>query len=121
MKTAAGAREKKDFEAANILRALLGETEEKPADLLELSCNLDDMSPEEMGFAMEELFALGALDVYFTPIGMKKSRPGIMLSCLCRPEMREEALRCIFKNTSTLGVREYACQRAALRRSFPLC
>lgn len=109
---------KKDFEAANILRALLGETEEKPADLLELSCNLDDMSPEEMGFAMEELFALGALDVYFTPIGMKKSRPGIMLSCLCRPEMREEALRCIFKNTSTLGVREYACQRAALRRSF---
>lgn len=108
---------KKDFEAANVLRAMLGEAEGTREQLTELCCNLDDMTPEALAFAMEELFALGALDVYFTSIGMKKSRPGVMLSCLCREEQKENMLRCIFKNTSTLGVREYACGRHSLRRS----
>ena len=107
---------KKDFPAANGLRALWGETEER-GEVLELCCNLDDMSGEEIGFAMERLFELGALDVYTTPIGMKKSRPGIMLTVMCRREQREELLRCLFLNTTTLGVREYACRRYTLSRS----
>ena len=67
---------------------------------------------------MEELFKLGALDVYFTNIGMKKSRPGVMLTCLCRADKRDEMLRCIFKHTTTLGVREYTCDRYSLTRSI---
>ncbi len=108
---------KKDFEAANVVRVLLGETEEEREQITELVCNLDDMTPEELAFAMEELFRLGALDVYFTNIGMKKSRPGVMLSCMCREEKRGEMLSCIFKHTTTLGVREYSCGRYSLTRS----
>ena len=96
---------------------LLGETEDEREQITELACNLDDMTPEELAFAMEELFRLGALDVYFTDIGMKKSRPGVMLSCMCREEKRDELLRCIFKHTTTLGVREYSCSRYSLTRS----
>lgn len=108
---------KKDFEAANVVRVLLGETEDEREHITELACNLDDMTPEELAFAMEELFRLGALDVYFTDIGMKKSRPGVMLTCMCREEKRDELLRCIFKHTTTLGVREYGCDRYSLTRS----
>lgn len=109
---------KKDFEAANVVRVLLGETEAECEQIVELACNLDDMTPEELGFTMEELFRLGALDVYFTNIGMKKSRPGVMLTCMCRSDKRDEMLRCIFKHTTTLGVREYVCNRYNLTRSI---
>lgn len=109
---------KKDFEAANVVRVLLGETEAECEQIVELACNLDDMTPEELGFTMEELFRLGALDVYFTSIGMKKSRPGVMLTCMCRSDKRDEMLRCIFKHTTTLGVREYVCNRYNLTRSI---
>ncbi len=109
---------KKDFEAANVVRILLGDTENENEQIIELACNLDDMTPEELGFAMEELFKLGALDVYFTNIGMKKSRPGVMLTCMCRVDKRDEMLRCIFRHTTTLGVREYICSRYNLARSI---
>lgn len=109
---------KKDFETANVVRVLLGETDEQKERIIELACNLDDMTPEELGFTMGELFRLGALDVYFTNIGMKKSRPGVMLTCMCRSNKRDEMLRCIFKHTTTLGVREYVCNRYSLTRSI---
>lgn len=109
---------KKDFETANVVRVLLGETEAECEQIVELACNLDDMTPEELGFTMGELFRLGALDVYFTNIGMKKSRPGVMLTCMCRSDKRDEMLRCIFKHTTTLGVREYVCNRYNLTRSI---
>ncbi len=109
---------KKDFEAANVVRVLFGDTEDKKEQVIELACNLDDMTPEELSFAMEELFRLGALDVYFTNIGMKKSRPGVILTCMCRADKRDEMLSCIFKNTTTLGVREYVCSRYELIRSI---
>ena len=101
---------------ANCLRAMLGETEERREDVLELSCNLDDMTPEALGFALEELLRAGALDAYTLPLGMKKSRPGVMLSCLCREEQREELLRLLFRHTSTLGVREARLGRYVLER-----
>lgn len=108
---------KKNFETANVVRVLLGETEAECEQIVELACNLDDMTPEELGFTMEELFRLDALDVYFTSIGMKKSRPAVMLTCMCRADKRDEMLRCIFKHTTTLGVREYVCDRYNLTRS----
>lgn len=109
---------KKNFETANVVRVLLGETDEQKERIIEFVCNLDDMTPESLGFTMEELFRLGALDVYFTNIGMKKSRPGVMLTCMCRSDKRDEMLRCIFKHTTTLGVREYVCNRYSLTRSI---
>ncbi len=109
---------KKNFETANVVRVLLGETDEQKERIIELACNLDDMTPEELGFTMEELFRLDALDVYFTSIGMKKSRPAVMLTCMCRADKRDEMLRCIFKHTTTLGVREYVCNRYNLTRSI---
>lgn len=108
---------KKDFECANVVRAFIGETTDEGDRIIELACNLDDMTPEELSFAMEELFTLGALDVYFTSIGMKKSRPGVKLTCMCRERQRKQMLECIFKHTTTLGVREYACKRYELDRS----
>ena len=108
----------KNFENANILRAFWGESAEESETLLELRCNLDDCSGEEIGFAMEQLFEAGALDVFTSPIGMKKNRPGIMLTVLCKQDKREELLRCLFRHTTTLGVRETRCRRECLHRSF---
>jgi uncharacterized protein (TIGR00299 family) protein len=107
----------RDLETANILRAFLGNTIEQSESIIELKCNLDDMTGEELGFAMERLFEAGALDVYFTNISMKKCRPAVCLTCMCREEKREELLENIFKHTTTLGVREYVCSRHSLRRS----
>ncbi len=109
---------KKDFPAANCVRAMLGETEEKTEDVVELSCNLDDMTGEEIGFAQERLFAAGALDVFTTPIFMKKNRPGVLLTVLCKQEDRSRLVREIFKHTSTLGIRENVMRRYTLQREF---
>ena len=85
-------------------------------EIYELSCNLDDMPPEDVAFAMERLLDGGALDVYTVPIGMKKNRPGVLLSVLCRPEDREKMAGLLFQYTTTLGVRETAQSRYILRR-----
>ena len=108
----------KDFEAMNGLRAMLGQTREEPQDqVAELSCNLDDMTPEGIGFALEELLAAGALDAFTTPIGMKKSRPGVMLTVLCHLEDREKMASLLFRHTTTLGIRESLCRRYTLGRT----
>ncbi len=109
---------KKDFGRLNAVRALLGETENEAESLVELACNVDDMTGEELGFAMEQLFAAGALDVWTAPIGMKKSRPAVLLTCLYTEETREALLRVLFRNTATLGVRETRCLRHTLERSI---
>ncbi len=108
----------KDFETANIVRVLLGEADSTCESVLELVCNIDDMTPEDLGFALEQLLEAGALDVYFTNAGMKKCRPGVILTCLCRKSDRNTVLKCLFKNTTTLGIRERECRRFTLRRSF---
>ena len=108
----------KDFPRANGLRALLGDMENAPDQVIELSCNLDDMTGEELAFAQERLLQQGALDVFFTDIGMKKSRPGVMLTCICRSEQREVMLNGLFKYTTSLGVREIVCRRYVLDREI---
>lgn len=90
--------------------------EKEQDEVLELQCNLDDMPPEELSYAMELLLRAGALDVYTIPIGMKKSRAGIMLCVLCRQEERQKMAQLIFKHTTTIGIREYVCRRMVLRR-----
>lgn len=109
---------KKDFPAANCVRAILGEDDSPFQEVLELSCNLDDMSPEHIAFATERLLDHGALDVYTTAIGMKKNRPGILLSVLCKEDQREEIVSLLFRHTSTLGIREQTCRRYTLQREF---
>ncbi len=107
---------KKDFPAANCVRALLGETEDTGHRVVELCCNLDDMTAEAIGFAQEQFFAAGALEVYTTPIQMKKSRPGILLSVMCREADRDRMIQLIFKHTTTIGVRENISRRYVLSR-----
>ena len=107
----------KDFPAANCVRALLGETAEQETDeVLELRCNLDDMTGEAIGFAAEQLLEAGALDVWTEAIGMKKSRPGTMLCVLCKPSDRKSMISLLFRHTTTLGVREVALRRSVLPR-----
>ena len=107
---------KKDFERANCVRAFLGDTAETGDEIAELSCNLDDMTAEAIGFAEEALFEAGALEVYTIPVGMKKSRPGILLTCMCRREDEKKMMELLFRHTTTLGVREHISRRFTLKR-----
>jgi len=108
---------KKDFQVLTAVRVFLGESTEDPEEtILELSCNVDDMTAEEVAFAMERLFEAGAMEVYTVAIGMKKSRPGTLLRAMCRPEQKAELVKVIFKYTSTLGVRETVTRRNILSR-----
>ena len=107
---------KKDFETANCVRAFSGETEDAGDTITELSCNVDDMTGERIGFAMERLFEAGALDVYTESIGMKKNRPGTMIRVMCNREDRDKIVKTIFLHTTTIGIREQEMKRYKLER-----
>lgn len=107
----------KDFEEANCVRAFLGEMEED-GEICELTCNLDDITPENIGFAFDVLFESGALDVYVTPVHMKKNRPGYVFTCMCKVADKDQMLEKMFQNLPTLGIRESHCRRHALRRTI---
>ena len=115
----------KNFPIANCLRAYIGENadsdgmyeKDKIHDrIIELRCNLDDMAPEDIAYATELLMNEGACDVYTLNIQMKKNRPGIMLCCMCKQNEKEKFAGIIFKHTSTIGIREYECNRYILKR-----
>lgn len=108
---------KKDFTAANCVRALVGETEDAGDMVAELCCNLDDMTAEAIGFAAEQLFAADALEVYTVSAQMKKSRPGVILHVMCHEKDRGKMVKLIFKHTSTLGIRENMSRRYTLSRT----
>jgi pyridinium-3,5-bisthiocarboxylic acid mononucleotide nickel chelatase len=102
----------KELPWANVVRAWLGEAVEgagagtEPADaVVQIECNIDDSTGQDLGFAMERLFEAGALDVWFTPIQMKKNRPAVLLSVLARPAEAAALAGIILSETSTLGVR----------------
>ena len=109
---------KKDFPRANCVRAMLGTTQEQGETVAELCCNVDDMTGEAIGFAMEQLFAEGALDVFTTPIGMKKSRPGVLITVLCQEAQKDKMIHLLLRHTTTLGIREQLCSRHTLTRRF---
>ena len=111
----------------NLLRASLMETDrsgtvasskEIVEKLLRFDANLDDVTGEILSRAADLLFQAGALDVWFTPIQMKKGRPAVVLSVLAKPELREELLEIIFRQTGTFGVREILLNRYALGRKY---
>ncbi len=109
---------KKDFERANCVRAFLGESAGQMQQIARLECNLDDMTGEELGFAMEQLFKAGARDVYTQPISMKKSRPGVMLCVICLPQDADGLAEVMMKHTTTLGIRRQDMARYALAREI---
>ncbi len=106
----------RDFEAANCLRAFLGTSAKAAETVSEISCNLDDITAEELGFVLELLLDAGALDVYTIPIGMKKSRPGTLLCCMCRQSDTQDMTELILRHTPTLGVRINHSERRTLER-----
>ena len=115
----AGTRQYKDF--PNVLRLMIGETNEARATsekLFMIETNLDDASPQVIGYALERALALGALDCFLTPVQMKKNRPGVLVSILCRASEREALTGLLFDETTTLGVRSYEVERRALAREF---
>ena len=108
---------KKDFERANCVRIMFGNSADQDSDkIYELCCNVDDMTGEETGYATELLMKEGALDVFTTPVGMKKNRPGILITCLCRPDEKDKFAKLIFENTTTIGIRYCLKDRFVLDR-----
>ncbi len=84
--------------------------------LVQLECNIDDATPETLAYAARRLLEMGSLDVWMTPIVMKKGRPGVLLSVLARPELVESLTELLFRETTTLGVRQFQVDRVALPR-----
>lgn len=116
VKTGMGAG-KKDFKQANVLRAMILETEESAGDQMwVMESNIDDCTGEMLGFAMEMILAAGAADVWATPIFMKKNRPAYMLSVLCREDKVEELETLVLTQTTTIGVRRYPVSRTIMDR-----
>ncbi|MCX8066539.1 MAG: nickel pincer cofactor biosynthesis protein LarC [Anaerolineae bacterium] len=109
----------KEFPWPNAVRAWLGEREEMTGreEVVLLECNLDDATGELLGYVMERLFAAGALDVWFVPVQMKKSRPGVVLSALARPERADALVGLILRETPTLGVRVRPVERVVAGRA----
>ncbi len=112
----------KDFESVNCLRTFLGETENSKDEIndriAQLQCNLDDMTGEAVGFAVNLLLQEGALDVFTVPIQMKKNRPAVLLTCICSECKTHFFTELIFRHTTTFGIRRTICDRYALKREI---
>ncbi|MCP9493671.1 MAG: nickel pincer cofactor biosynthesis protein LarC [Pyrinomonadaceae bacterium MAG19_C2-C3] len=117
----------------NVLRIIIGETTDNTTEdkhaahhhthatsehLTMLETNIDDASPQVIGFVMEQAFKRGALDCYFTAIQMKKNRPGTLISILCETHRSEDLRAMLFAETTTIGIRSYQVERRALEREI---
>jgi pyridinium-3,5-bisthiocarboxylic acid mononucleotide nickel chelatase len=105
----------------NVVRIMVGEAAEKVVpgfdqEISIIEANLDDMNPQIYGYFLEKALAAGALDVYTTPVQMKKNRPGTLLTLLCKPADTNNLMSLVFAETTTLGARTYRAQRRALPR-----
>jgi len=121
-KTGYGAGTRNFKNSPNVLRICVGETAERPEspfpveEITVLEANIDDMTPQVFGYVLEQALQNGALDAFGTPVQMKKSRPGMLLTVLCRTEDSQDLTRLILAETTTLGVRMRRENRAALTR-----
>ncbi len=107
----------------NVVRIMIGEAAEKTVagfdeEIAVIEANLDDMNPQIYGYFLEKALAGGVLDVYTTPVQMKKNRPGTLLTVLCKPEDANSLMSLIFAETTTFGARTYRAQRRVLPREF---
>jgi uncharacterized protein (TIGR00299 family) protein len=107
----------------NVLRIMVGEAAEKSVagfdeEIAVIEANLDDMNPQIYGYFLEKALGAGALDVYTTPVQMKKNRPGTLLTVLCKPQDTNALMTLIFAETTTFGVRTYRAQRRVLPREW---
>ena len=106
----------------NVLRALVGELEEDadqtPMTVTVIEANIDDLNAQVFGHLMEKLLTAGALDVFYTPVQMKKNRPGVLVTLLCKPEDKQLMIEHVFRETTTIGVRYRNEKREVLRRDF---
>lgn len=112
---------KRDTGRLNALRCIMGtmdETNNTKDEILVLETNVDDMSAEMLGFVMDKLFELGALDVFYTPVYMKKSRPAVLLTVLCEKDCEQIIVDAILKETSTLGIRKTVSRRYKMEREI---
>ena len=105
----------------NVVRIMIGESAEKVVagfdeEISVIEANLDDMNPQIYGYFLEKALAAGALDVYTTPVQMKKNRPGTLLTILCKPHDTNSLMSLVFAETTTLGARSYGAQRRTLPR-----
>jgi uncharacterized protein (TIGR00299 family) protein len=113
----AGTRDTKD--RPNVLRILVGDEADTPGDrVVVLEAEVDDVSPQVLGALLERLFEVGVKDAYFTPVQMKKSRPGVLVTVLAVPSQREAVEELLFRETTTLGVRRHECERTTLEREI---
>jgi len=113
----AGSRDPKSF--PNALRLIMGQLEqraERDEQIVVLETNIDDMNPQAYGYVMERAFGLGALDVFMVPAQMKKDRPGVLLTALCKPEKADAIIEMLLVQTTTLGVRYFEAKRRVLER-----
>ncbi|MCI6408433.1 MAG: nickel pincer cofactor biosynthesis protein LarC [Lachnospiraceae bacterium] len=108
----------KNFESANVVKAVLGEVTDEliSENVIELNCNVDDMSAEDMAYATKTLIENGAKDAFVTPVIMKKGRSGMLLTVLCSAIDKERFVSLIFKHTSTIGIRVKETERIILNR-----
>jgi len=116
-----GAGERDDPSTPNVLRVLLGRAAENPKAserVTVIECEIDDMNPQIFGVVMEQLHAAGALDVFYTPVQMKKNRPGTLLTVVARPERKGEIADIIFRETTTIGLRHSEVARECLQREL---
>jgi uncharacterized protein (DUF111 family) len=103
---------------ANILRIFMGESSGEESTHVEIETNLDDMTPQSLGYIMPKLLEAGALDVSFTPIQMKKNRPGIKLSVIAMQSDENRLAKMLLRETSTFGVRIHAIHRVEADRAI---
>jgi uncharacterized protein (DUF111 family) len=119
-----GAGDRDPAETPNVLRVMVGHSQESGRDqsgseqIVVLECEIDDMNPQIFGSVMDQLYAGGALEVYFASVQMKKNRPGTLLTILAKPELRQALLSIVFRETTTIGVRYHDVTRERLDREL---
>jgi pyridinium-3,5-bisthiocarboxylic acid mononucleotide nickel chelatase len=116
-----GAGDRDDPVTPNVLRVLIGRAADAPRTgdrVTVIECEIDDMNPQLFGVVMERLYAAGALEVFYTPVQMKKNRPGTLLTVVAAPALRTELTDVVFSETTTIGLRHYDVDRECLAREI---
>jgi uncharacterized protein (TIGR00299 family) protein len=113
-----GAGDRDPAGTPNVLRVMVGQSQDQSGTepIVVLECEIDDMNPQIFGSVMDQLYAAGALEVYFASVQMKKNRPGTLLTILAKPDLRQTLLAIVFRETTTIGVRYHDVTRQRLER-----